>query len=316
MSVLYKIYYHMKTNALRYISFLFSFVLILTGFYFFAPNIIVSKTNYDLYTSSSINEVWFAETPVEKDCFIDLNGSTFMCINNKSINADLFMQMDDVEYQDNLFEIKYVLEKNVCAISKNIAIEYGIKIGDVISSSNGLFEFQVSNIFTSQSGIDDKYNHEGVIVLSLDENLIANKTYLYTFFACDGDGYYNVKRVIFLKDRITSYRQEYIKGCFDLTLIMLFIFLLDELFIFRKKENDYLISRQDGTRKKRMLLNIFLDNLIRLFVPVMVIIAIYAKYLKLYEAGYAFLAMNVVVCTSLVTIGITLFYFFRRIKKW
>ena len=315
MSVLYKIYYHMKKNALRYISFLFSFVLILTGFYFFAPNIIVSKTNYDLYTSSSINEVWFAETPVEKDCFIDLNGSTFMCINNKSINADLFMQMEDVQYQDNLFDIKCALEKNVCAISKNLAIEYGLNIGDVISTSNGQFEFEVSNIFTSQSGIDDKYNHEGIIVLSFDENLIANKTYLYTFFACDGDGYYNVKRVIFLKDRITSYRQEYIKGCFDLTLVMLFIFLLEELFIFRKKENDYLISRQDGTRKKRMLLNIFLDNLIRLFVPVMAILAIYVKYLKLYEVGYAFLVMNFAVCTSLVTIGITLFYFFRRIKK-
>lgn len=307
----FNIWYYFKSNSLRYFSFAFTFVFLLIASYFYIPSIIEGRTNYKLYTSANVNEVWFTEMPITKDCFINLNGKKFLYYNDKSISVDIFMQLNEVEYENNLFNLKKNLNEDECVISKNIAYEYNIKIGDYIYSSDGVIGFKVVSFFASQNGVDDKYLHSGIAVLGENVNFIPKTSVEYACFLKDGNGLFNVNRIVFLNSKIRLYKHNYENNLLSLFIAFVAICAINEIVIFRKKIYDYRLIYSEGISKIKMLCSVLSDSFIKYIVPVLLVLLFNMKYNFLFQSGYLFLVTNLFAIGLLLLFITTIFYCVR-----
>ena len=97
MNILDRFIYHIKSNSHRYLSF---FLLTIFSFAIFLFTFNQKINNYHLYnhySNVSCNEIWFSENKNGHDCFVNLNKSVKLVKENKSINADILMQMENCE---------------------------------------------------------------------------------------------------------------------------------------------------------------------------------------------------------------------------
>ena len=161
-------------------SILIALLLVMLNFNYIAS----SAEMYSTYDSCSAKEVWFTTSYVDEDCFYNLNGYYKAKKGNKSINADVFMQMEDVSYKNNLFKLKESFDTFECSLSYNTAISYDLEIGDSIEI--GTYRFKIVKTFGSQPGLDQKYEHEGIIVISNVPEL-GLEINSYVFFSNDAE---------------------------------------------------------------------------------------------------------------------------------
>lgn len=313
-SLLAKCFYCFKANLIRLIAFGFSFIFASLTFYFFLPNMVRDKTDYDLYSSSQVNEVWFADSPMNSDCFVNLNGSTFLKSGKTSVSADIFMQLSDSTYENNLFGLKTVLNDGECSISKNIASEFNINVGDVLTASNGGGSFFVRNIFSAQSGLDDKYKHKGVVVLAPDERLSSAEP-SYLFFAKNGSGFLNVNKTIFLKEVCVNLKASYLQSYICTSLLLIGAFCLNDVLVFRRKIYDYRIANRDGVKRTRLVAALILDGCFKYILPILCSFIIYLKYASAYPSGFVFLLTATMVLVGLVVVVSTLIYYLGSVKN-
>lgn len=312
--MLYKFIYYLKINIHSIISFFVSFICMIGVFYFFVPNIIQSLSNYYLYSNICNQEVWFANSPINSNCFINLNGVLLTYKDEKSINADVFMQMDTSSYNDNLFEVDYYLEPKTCAISKNIAVEYELSIGDKIYLKDKS-QYEVVIIFNSQSGLDQKYNHFGVIVLSTTKGISISQPIKYIYFTNNSDGFYNVTDFIKLDKKAFDNKKIAKNNGAYLILIMLFILTITEIFIFKKKKNDYKLLVMDGNKKYKLFIQILYDTLIRIILPIILAFLFYLRYIKLFTIGYCVVFINLLAFSIAVAILLCLIYYIVEVNR-
>jgi len=313
MSILARVYYHFKTNCLRYFSFLFSFVFALIISLIFVPKMIKDKSYYKVYKSCKIDNVWFTSNPADHDCFYNFNGIEFVYYDeNRSLDADVLMQIDSLEYENNTFNIDFKLLNNQCVISRNLAYEKNLKLGDSIFFYN--VEYKIEKIISSQEGIDDSYYHKGVIVLSYDNS--TKKPNKYICFLRNTEVVYDAERFVSISDKGDKYHYSYIiNSCIYFSLSLLVI-VLEELFIFRNRGNDYLIYRMDGTNQIKLSRIVLRDNIIKIFVPFVFATLVLFKYIFAYQDAYIFVLINIISFYLFLVFIDSLIYLCRRNRAW
>ncbi len=281
----FKLFYCIKTNLHILLSFVFSFVCFVFAFYRFIPDIVQDFSQYRLYSNVSTNEVWFAENYVSNDCFINLNGICFAYSNDKSINTDIYMQMDS-SYSTNPFRITERLNDSTCAISQNIASEYHLNVNDSIYINDNKNVFKICRIIPSQVGLDEKYNHQGIIVISYAEELYIPQPTKYIFFTKDGDGFSSVTNYIRLDNLAKKYKKEAIQKTLYISIILVLVFIIVETLTYRKKKHNNALLFLDGNKHSHILLLIIFDSFIQATFPLLFVFLCFIKYLSSFQTGY------------------------------
>lgn len=313
MNLLCKIIYHFKIHLLRYISFFLVFLFsAVTLSFLFYPSV-TDSANLNTYSSvNNVNEIWFGSSSVENDCFINLNGFYFANLSSKAISSDLLMQMESSNYECNIFNINYHLNADECILTKNIANEHRLGIGDEIACKD--YRFRISDIIEPLSGIDDKYNHNGIIILGYRNEMIINKNASFIYFAFNGDGGINATKVISIETRKNNYKHSLLIKGLIISGVYLIAALVVELIVFHYKKSSYSIYRNMGIKPYKLFLNMLLDGVIKYVLPVALSLLLFIGLINSYLVSYLLCAGLIVLVMSLIAIITSLLYFIRRSK--
>lgn len=260
---------------------------------------------------SPSNEIVFAGAQNEGECFYYLKNYAAVGSTNKNALSDIFMTLPGTQYGENTISFSGTLEGQTCAVSANIAKKYGLNVGERARIIGTDKEFTVAEIINAQSGIDSDYLHEGIIVISYDEELL-DRNYLYVSFTNDSDAYKSLERLIYVEDMKNGKGAEL---CLYL-LIALFVLggvmALCETLLFRQRREDYFILSEMGAPFGAMLLRVSLENLLKYTLPAIISLMIFGAVYGSYGVAYIIPAL----CFALACIGTGLAYsliFTRRL---
>jgi hypothetical protein len=237
------------------------------------------------------------------------------------------MTVEGKSYAKNPLYLKNTLSEGCCAISENLADKYGLCIGDTVTLKEGIdeiaFDFTVSEILPAQSGVDGKYMHEGVVILSESKDFIKAGKYIFVSFIRDWDAeYLNLiddpargSSVVFTKDIIKAAEARLITYAL-LSAFALWVFIaVCEILSFSKmgrKYRDYLILGCYGISRIRLFGKVFSDDAIKYLLPLILNFAIWFLRLKTYRLAYTVPA-TVYLAVGLVTvIALTLITVMRK----
>ena len=302
--------YHFKTSKHRYLSFLFSACILALIFYFFVPSTITNFSTYSQLTKSSFDEVWFTSIADEGDCYLSLNGQTFVTKEGeKNLSVDIFMQLDSSNYDEDFFAVNEPINPGECVISKNVAKDYGINVGDKLSCKLYSDGFVVTGIIDAYEGIDDKYLHEGICLIGYSSSLIPPENAHYVTFTANADGIFGLERVIFLKNRITTIRDTITKNAIMFVCSCLLMTLFEEIFIYRKRKFDYKKDLDTGKNKTSVFGNLVLDSIIKYCLPFAIGMLVLMSYFDIYTAGYVFVLLGGLVMMSIASLCNSIIYF-------
>ena len=250
-----------KSNIIRYISLIVVTIISVLSFAFFAPDILVSINDYNLYENMKTKYIWVTDSPQNSDCFCDLNGCIHLKTNNKIIECDILMQMEDSIYENNLFEISRKLDESKCSVSKNIAAKYNLHIGDNISIKENAKTYVIESFFASQSGLDERYRYDGIIVIPFSSDYVYEDSAIYYSFSNEtsivGNGI-----IIDLNKKKNDSKQIVISNSINVALLYLTGVVLLEIFSFICNK-DYAIDYKDGMKKNKIFLELFFESLVK-----------------------------------------------------
>ncbi len=274
------------------------------------------------YSSTDLNEIVFSTSPDYEEVFYDFGGSAYAYAGDgQRLNCDIFMTHAAGKYEKNPLYLKAHLNEGECALSQNLAYRFGIAVGDRlqlrIGREEALFDFYVGVILPAQSGVDTKYMHEGVLILSENKQLTEYGRFVYTSFIKNGDEYKNLVddsmrgSPILFTDVII---RQSVASLFVYTLVSVFalcIFIaVSEMLIFSKigkKYRDYAILHSYGMGKSRLWRMLYLDMAIKYILPLAVVLCIGVIKLQYYHILhliplFVFFAVGVLIVTILTFI--------------
>ena len=129
-----------------------------------------------------------------EECFIYLKNYAISGEKRKNAVSDLLMVMPETEYENNNVSFIGTLAPGTCAVSANVAAKYGLRVGDTARVIGTEKTFEVVRILPAQGGLDAKYKHEGIVVLSYDKDLL-NREYQYYAFIYVMRGFLELDRL-------------------------------------------------------------------------------------------------------------------------
>lgn len=235
---------------------------------------------------SPTNEIVYAKEPNAGESFYYLKNYAAYGDYGENAVSDLLMVMPDEEYSENFIYFSGSLEKGSCAVSANTASKHSLKKGSVLRIIGTDKSFRVDRIITAQSGLDKDYEHEGIIVLAFDEELL-DKNYMYLSFDNDGDGYRSLDRLIYIEDMAEGVDKTLGLCACIVPIAMIMIMLLCEYFLFRKRKNDYAILISLGVNKSTLFFRILLENALKYLLPSVGCALIYSVSYSCYRVAYA-----------------------------
>lgn len=308
MNLLRYFVYHIKTHLIRYVHFLLAFLFIGLSSFFILPSAVSSSSNYLFYSSiTEVNEIWFAKQGTQQDSYYNLNGTYFFAIGSKYISGDVLMQEENNNYEHNIFNVDYVLGEDQCLISKNLAIENNLHIGDILKSKQ--YSFKITNFLSPMTGIDEKYEHEGVIILSYNQKMVQNRELNHVYFCKNGETGQDVYKVVSIPALSSNYRKKAtIRLLQECGAILLISLVLEIVFGWRIKK-DYLIKRQFGISPKHLFFTITLDGVFKYFIPVLLMLLITLKSGLMFPKGFLLSIGIILPLSLLITFIMTLVYF-------
>lgn len=294
-----------------------------------------SYAERERYRDSELNETVFSATPDYEESFYSFNGCAYAYGGGHRLNADVLMTVEGKSYRKNPLYLKSILPEGGCAISENLAQKNGIDVGDVITVKEGIneipFDFTVSEILPAQSGIDEKYMHEGIIILSENRDFVKAGKYIFISFVKDwGAEYLNLiddpargPSVVFTKDIIKAAESRLVVYAL-LSTVALWVFIAAcEALIFAKmgrKYRDYLILGCYGISRGRLFCKVFSDNAIKYLLSLVISFVIWFLRFKMYRFAYfipalTFLAVGIITAVILTLITVMRKQECQKIKR-
>ncbi|MBR2650333.1 MAG: hypothetical protein IKD45_01600 [Clostridia bacterium] len=272
-------------------------------FYFFAGDIAAAQCKLDRLSATDKNEAVFADTPMGNESFINFNGSLYIGSGDKRVNCDLLMLRTEGKYENNPFGFGGTLAADECAVSNNLLYSYGLSLGDTVSVKGTKSSFRIAAALPACSGIDDKYNHEGIVILGNDTSLTSNYSFSYLSFVTNGDSYMGLDKIIFLV-RIKDGARSALTSAFLLMLLFTALTaVLWELLIGRKKYADFTLYASYGMRTGSLFVKVLLSVLARYFLPTVLVMLLWLSRLSYYGSSYIVpMLIYITVCALLSVI--------------
>lgn len=288
-----------------------------------------SYAERERYKAAWLNETVFSAVPGYEENFYSFGGSAYAYSENEHrINADVLMTVSGNEYKDNPLYLRHAPSEGSCAVSENLAVKYGLEAGKTLSVHVGkdekLFNFVISEILPAESGIDGKYMHEGIIVLSENGDFISEaKKYIYIAFTRDNDGEYvgltddpaRGASVVFADDIIKSAEGKLITYAVLSTLALWVFIAVCEILIFGKmgrKYRDYSILSTYGISKHRLFGKVLFDHCIKYMLALTVNFLIWYIKLGYYRVAYLVPALTFLGIGALTVIALTFITVMRK----
>ncbi len=232
------------------------------------------------------NEIVFAGERNGKESFLYLKNYAVSGRKGENALSDVLMVLPETEYAENNIGFCGTLESGTCAVSANIAAKYGLRVGDSARVMAAGKTFRVAALLPAQDGLDEDYLHEGLIVLSYDEELL-DRSYTYVSFMTDGDAYRSLDTLLFVGD----IQKESIGELILCALIALFsasaAIAASEYFLFRARREDYATLSALGVGAKRLFVRIFAESVLRYALPLVAVSAVFDAWYYSYAEAYA-----------------------------
>jgi len=288
-----------------------------------------SYAERERYKAAWLNETVFTTVPGYEENFYCFGGSAYAYSEDEHrINADVLMTVSGNEYKDNPLYLKHAPSDGGCAVSENLAVKYRLKTGEKLSLHVGKdekpFDFVISEILPAESGIDGKYMHEGIIVLSENTDFISEaKKYIFISFTRDNDGEYvgladdpaRGASVVFADDIIKSAEGKLITYAVLSTLSLWIFIAVCEILVFGKmgrKYRDYSILSTYGISKRRLFGKVLFDHCIKYMLALTVSFLIWYIKLGYYRAAYTVPALTFLGIGALTVIVLTFITVMRK----
>lgn len=202
-----------------------------------------------------------------------------------AVSCDILMVEDGADYAQTPIYFEGGLENGTCAVSKNLAARYGLKVGDTASIAGTEITFRVTKLLTAQSGLDKEYKREGIAVLSYDERLL-DKTYSFVSFMTDGDAYSALDRLIYIKNWRAGNVTTLAVGAVVFAVVFTATVAVCEIFLFSRRRADYRIYSGLGRGRARSFFAILGENALKYITPLALTVLIFLSGLICYEAIY------------------------------
>lgn len=144
-----------------------------------------------------LSDYLYSATSLEllgKDDYYKFNAAisfTLSADTGKSLNADILMQTDYSAYTDAVFWNADKLSTSGIAISKVLAVSYGLSIGDSLYSNhtvNGeVYEYLIEQILpeVSSSRIAQNNFYDGIIIMGYDDRYTDNLSHVVIVYMSD-----------------------------------------------------------------------------------------------------------------------------------
>ncbi|MBQ8380496.1 MAG: hypothetical protein IJY18_01240 [Clostridia bacterium] len=278
--------YYIRRFGKAALSALLSLLVYYFIFYFFAPDIARAEADADRIRETDNTEAVFSSLPQSSGEGFMLFGGTHILKGGKRVNCDLLMAMADTEYKDNYFAFYTPLAEGECVVSKNLSASYGIKAGDTLTVSGTDISYKVKEFIPAVSGIDEKYMHEGVIILGRNTEVVRGREHSYLTFFENGDGYVGRDSIIFFENSLMSLLPIVDRGILFICLFFVLNMAVWELLIGRRSFADLRRSAELGIRPVSLYLKLISSLLFKYFLPAPVMLLIWLPKLGCYGKSF------------------------------
>lgn len=278
------------------------------------------------YRTAELNEIVFSSVPSFEESLYCFGGGAYAFTDDgHRLSADVLMTVGGRVYKDNPLYLKSTLSEGTCAISRNLAAEFNVGIGETVSVQSGekSFTFTVSEILPAQSGIDAKYMHKGIVILSENTALTETAKHIFVSFTKDWSGEYQGlvddpargDSVVFTEDKVKSAELSlFIYALLSTVALWVFIAVC-EIFIFARmgrKYRDYEILSGYGISKARLFARVFTDCLIKYILPLLLNLLIWFIKLRIYKTAYLIPSAILVALGMITVLALTLITVTRK----
>ncbi|MGN0815100.1 MAG: hypothetical protein ACI4MH_07700, partial [Candidatus Coproplasma sp.] len=229
------------------------------------------------------------------------------------VSCDILMVEADREYSSNDVYFEGTLESGTCAVSRNLADAYGLKIGDTACVIGTDISYKVDRYLTAQSGLDKEYLREGIIIIAFDQDML-DKPYSFVSFETDGDEYRSLLSLVFIED----WTEDNVKSLVACAAAAFAVFVAEavvcEYFLFRSRRKDYKLLVTLGKPQSKLFLTVWLENALKYVLPSAAVAAIYSALYYCYGAMYALPALFLP-CVGLISVTVYSLITVRRLYK-
>jgi hypothetical protein len=261
---------------------------------------------------SSATELVFSGVPEGEESFLCLNGEyNLVTPDARRISCDGVMLRPQVVYVDNWFGVSDSLPTGHCAVSRNLMQSYRLREGDTLSIRKTEEEYVITTLLPAQAGLDEKYAHEGVILLAYDEDL-AKKASQSLSFIVDGEQYSDLDAILF-KDNLRNFAEfKLFRASLLLFALSVAVVLLCELLLQRKEHKNYGIMAFDGVPPYALCGRIWGDLVVKYFSAEILVCAVCAFLTRAYGDA-CFRALLPVLIVFFVVLFLIAVFFCRRV---
>ncbi len=279
------------------------------------------------YRGATLNETVFSHVAGYEENFYIFGGSAYAFSDDgHRLNTDVLMTVGAGEYNGSPLYLKHTLSEGACAVSENLAVKYSLKLGETLNIHVGdekLYNYVISELLPAQSGIDGKYMHEGIVILSENAEIINEAKHIFVSFTKDNDGQYpslvddsaRGASVVYSKNIIKSAKARLITYAVLSTLALWVFIAVCEILVFGKmgrKYRDYSILSSYGISKRRLFGTVFLDHCIKYMLALTVSFFVWYARLSYYRAMYVTPALTFLGIGAITVIALTFITVMRK----
>lgn len=266
-------------------------------------------------STSPVNEIVYSYGRNEGEVFYYLRETAVAGANGNAV-SDVFMTMPDVEYGNNCIYFSGSLQKGTCAVSENIAVRYGLNVGDYAKVIGTDVRLTVARVLPAQDGLDEDYKHEGIIVLAYDAELLDGG-WRYVSFGTDGDAYYGLDRLLRVDDLDEGCAARLCAYAAVATAVVAAVAVLCERFLFRARRADYSVLVAAGMRLRRLFATVLADNFIKYLVPSVAVSTVFGVAYGYYGICILlplafFVAVNALACAVYSAVAVRSLYYVAK----
>ena len=162
-----------------------------------APRIAASAAEWRRSSCRTCDDIIISPVLKADDPFYYLTQIHIYGGKEKNVDCDILMTDPQTDYGVNALSFRGTLEAGTCAVSRDLAVRDGLKIGDVATVSGTDISFRVAAYLPAQAGLDRNYLHDGIVILAYEEDLLARQ-YSFVSFSLNGDGFQTGSGDVFL----------------------------------------------------------------------------------------------------------------------
>ncbi len=304
-----------KIRTFLFHAIIFAIILVadIFIFQFFSKNAAVAFSELKRINDAPHNEIVYSGQVTGEDSFYYLKQHHVSGSKDINVSCDILMIAPGVTYGSNDIYFEGTLSDGLCAVSKNLAHDYGLNIGDCVRFIGTDKQFKVDRFITAQTGIDKDFKRDGIVVVSYEEELL-DKSFSYVSFTTDGDEYPSLINLEF----INNWKEENIGNLWIYAAVSLAAFVaamaVCERFLFMSRRQDYRVLVSLGESKGKLFWLIWAENAIKYILPSFVAAAIYSVGLSGFGLMYLIPALFLP-CAGTLAVTLYTLFLVRRYYK-